>query len=228
MDNPRFILLSEDPFVKGTLEKELKGRGFSVVFCPQEEWPEEITLETIAEIYENYFAEVLVLVEVDVESCTKTGNMWGYVITLSAESFWLDTAERLVESSAPANGAGVNQEMAFKQAINQASPTLTDSFVEKITEAWSDFLLNGRLIEISIANVSYEDLIKLRRHLDGIYGVRNVIQRKFEEGEALLEVYFTGSSQTLADLIFTTNFRDMVVLITAVVRGTINLTVIPR
>jgi len=228
MDNPQFIVLSEDPFLKEALEKELKTRGFLVAVCPQEECPKEITPETIAEIYENCFAEVFVLAEMDVENCTKTGSMWGYVIALSAESFWLDTGERLVESSARANGVGVNQEMAIKQAIGRASPTLTDAFVEKITEAWSDFLLNGRRLEISIIDVSYGDLIKLRHRLDGIYGVRNVIQRKFEEGEALLEAYFTGSSQTLADLISTTAFRDMVILITAVGRGTINLIVIPR
>ena len=228
MDNPQFIVLSEDPFLKETLEKELKTRGFLVAVCPQEECPQEITPEAITEIYENCFAEVLVLAEMDVENCTKTGSMWGYVIALSAESFWLDTAERLVESSARANGAGVNQEMAIKQAIGRASPELINTFVGNVVEAWSDFLLNGRRLEISIIDVSYGDLIKLRHRLDGIYGVRNVIQRKFEEGEALLEAYFTGSSQTLADLISTTNFRDIVILITAVGRGTINLTVIQR
>lgn len=226
MDEPRFIILSKDPFVKETLEKELKERGFPIILCLEEDWEEKITQKILAKIYQKCFAEILVSVELDVDRCTKTGNIWSYVITLSAESFWLDTARRLVDSAAQINGAGVNKEMAFKQAIRRGSPKLVNSFIERISEAWSDLLLNGRLITVSVTGVSYKKLINLRDHLNGIFGVREVVQRKFEKGVALMEVRFTGSSTTLADLISKTDFRNVSVIVTTVERGKIFLKVV--
>jgi hypothetical protein len=76
--------------------------------------------------------------------------------------------------------------------------------------------------------LSYEDLMGLRRRMEGLYGVKKVIQRTFEEGEALLEVHFTGSSATLADLISTTDFGDLTLLISAVKRGKLELEVMSK
>jgi hypothetical protein len=238
MDKPRFVLLSESPFVKATLERELGERGFTVIFCPQE-WQGRISSGWISDTYSSCSANVLVLAEVNVEysmfmlpgekpQVLKGGDIWGCIVTLSISSFWLDTGERVVGCSVYANGSGVSKETAFGQAVSRASPKLIDTYVEKISQTWSDLLLNGRPIELSVTGVSYKNLIKLRHRLNRMYGVRNIIQRKFEDDRALLEVYFTGSSQTLADLIATTNFADMEMMITEVRREGIALRVRSR
>ena len=97
--------------------------------------------------------------------------------------------------------------------------------MEKISSAWSDLLLNGRPLDVSVSGVSYTDLMELRQRIGQMFGVKDIIQREFESGRGLLEVYFTGSSQTLADLIAMTDFGNMKMVTTEVRRGGINLMV---
>jgi len=235
MDKPRFALLSESSFAKETLERELEGRGFTVLFCAQE-CKGVITPEWASKRGESCSADVLVLVEADVEyamfmlpgekpQVLKGGDIWGCIATLSVSSFWLDTAERLAGGSICTNGSGMSKEAAFRQAVGRASPKLIDAYVEKISRAWSNLLLNGRSLDLSVSGVSYTDLMELRQRLGQIFGVKDIIQREFESGRALLEVYFTGSSQTLADLIAITKFPNMETVTTEVRRGGINLMV---
>ena len=187
----------------------------------------------------SYLADVLVLAEVGAEysmfvlpgkipTVLKPGDLWGCIATLSASSFWLNTAQRIADSSAFSSGSGVSKQAAFEQATAKASPLLVDALAEKITEAWSDLLLNGQPIEISVTNISYRELMGLRQRMMKLYGVRDIIQRQFEGEQALLETCFTGSAQALADLISMTDFGNLAVQIAAVKRGQVVLSLTPK
>jgi len=71
-------------------------------------------------------------------------------------------------------------------------------------------------------------LMGLRQRMMKLYGVRDIIQRQFEGEQALLETYFTGSAQALADLISMTDFGNLAVQIVAVKRGQVILSLMPK
>lgn len=230
VDNPHLVVLAEEPFVKEMVEKGFKSKGFPVILCAHS-WPEEITPRMFAEIYEECFAEIVLLVAVDSqysEVIVQGNKVWGCILTLFANGFWLDSGERFVDGSVHANGAGKTKEAAFKQAVNRAYPVLLEQLVKEIVHAWSDMLLNGRSIEVYVNNIRYENIMDLEKRLRGIFGVRDVLLRKFENSTAMLEVRFTGSSQTLADLIAMTEFGEQNVDITEVKSNEIHLIVNPK
>lgn len=228
--NPRFVHLAENPLVQEMIERALKEKGFTVIPCMYD-WPEEITPTIFTEIYEECFAEILLLTKVDAQYSTivtQGSKIWGCIIPLTTDVFWLDTGERIMSAVAHANGAGVTKEVAFKQAVERACPDLLDRLVEGISQAWTDLLLNGRSIVVIAAGLSYEDLMKLKEHINGLFGVKNVILRDFEDSTATLEVWFAGSSQTFADLIAMTDFKDLTVKIVAVKASEIRLAITSR
>ncbi|MFQ5688520.1 MAG: hypothetical protein ACE5GV_17880, partial [Candidatus Scalindua sp.] len=75
-------------------------------------------------------------------------------------------------------------------------------------------LLNGRDIFLEVSVDDYMKLKDFKRRVSQLFGVRQVNHQYFKDGIALFLLRFTGSTQTLADIISTTYFMDIKAVIT--------------
>jgi hypothetical protein len=78
---------------------------------------------------------------------------------------------------------------------------VADKLIEQITAKWTAETTGGQLIQVTIRGLSgMKDLVKIKEFLRAqVRGVQNVIQRRFERGEAILDVDAKSTAQQIGD-----------------------------
>lgn len=156
-------------------------------------------------------ADILMIGKGGVENVTNLDidGLVGCIVHLDIKVVSAKTGKILAEKCLDANGVGANKTSACKNAFSKAGENICEPLTDEITKIWGNSLLNGRDI---LLEVSVEDYLKLRnfqRRIGYLFGVKQVNQQYYKNGKAVFLLKFTGSSQTLADIISTTYFMDV-------------------
>ena len=84
---------------------------------------------------------------------------------------------------------------------------VTHRMIEQVTYHWIKERSEGSRIDLVVKNVSFGDLLVLRRALGTeISGVKQVTQRSFKQGVALIELKARGTTEEVAESLYTTEF----------------------
>lgn len=230
MGNPRIILLIDEDgqeairnsYAAEQITKALTSNGFNIVdpFSTG-----NLTEKEILNAFEKgnfkgldsdkLQADILMIGKGRVENITavEMSGLIGCIVNLDIKVIRIETGKIVTEQSVRINGVGANRESAFKNAFSKAGENISNLLIDEVTKVWGASLLNGRDILLEVSVDDYMKLKDFKRRISHLFGVRQVNQQYFKDGKALFLLRFTGSAQTLADIISTTYFMDIQVRI---------------
>lgn len=234
MGNPRIILLIDEDgqetirhsYATEQITKVLTENGFNIVdpFSTG-----NLTEKEVLNAFEkgNFIgldsdklqADILMMGKGRVENITtvETTVFIGCIVNLDIKVIRIETGKIVTEQSTRINGVGANRESAYKNAFSKAGENISGLLIDEITKVWGSSLLNGRDIQLEVSVNDYNKLKDFKRRVSYLFGVRHVNQQYFKDGKALFLLRFTGSAQTLADIIIsTTYFMDIEAVITEI------------
>ena len=160
-------------------------------------------------------ADILMLGKGRVENITniEISGLIGCIVNLDIKVIRTETGKIVTEQSTRINGVGANRESAYKNAFSKAGEDISDLLIDEIIKAWGSSLLNGRDISLEVSVDDYTKLKDFKKRVSHLFGVKQISQKYFKDGKALFLLKFTGSAQTLAEIISTTYFMDIKVAI---------------
>jgi hypothetical protein len=163
-------------------------------------------------------ADILMIGKGRVENITKVemSGLIGCIANLDIKVIRMETGKIVTEQSTRTNGVGANRESAYKNAFSKAGEDISNLLIDEITNVWGSSLLNGRDINLEVSVDDYTILKDFKKRVSHLFGVKHISQKYFKDGKALFLLKFTGSAQTLADIISTTYFLDIEVAITEI------------
>ncbi len=128
---------------------------------------------------------------------TPGGSVGLYLADMAAEAIRVDTGELLASTSGHATARSISDIEGGAEAISKASSEVADKMIEQILEKWSQ----GNNIILKIIGVTdYKDVADFKELLrTQINGIKAVYQRKFEGGEATLEIESRVPAHDIAD-----------------------------
>ena len=230
MGNPRIVLLIDEDgqetishsYAVEQITKIFTKNGFN---CVDPFSTGNITEKEILNAFEkgDFFgldsdklkADILMLGKGRVENITNIeicGRI-GCIVNLDIKVIRIETGKIVTEQSTRINGVGANRESAYKNAFSKAGEDISDLLIDEIIKAWGSSLLNGRDISLEVSVDDYTKLKDFKKRVSHLFGVKQISQKYFKDGKALFLLKFTGSAQTLAEIISTTYFMDIKVAI---------------
>ena len=119
----------------------------------------------------------------------------------------VDSGQILASEVASGRGLNVNKETAALVALQKAAQAVTPRMIEQVTYHWIKERSEGSRIDLVVKNVSFGDLLVLRRALGTeISGVKQVIQRSYSKGVALIELKARATTEEVAESLYTAEF----------------------
>ncbi len=230
MGNPRIVVLINeegqetirDSFASQQIIKTFTTNGFTIVDLSSAETLSEKEIQNA--FVEGDFrsllrnesqADIAMMGKGVIENVTDLGmdGLIGCIVHLDIKVISAKTGKILTEKCLEANGMGANKASACKNAFSKAGEKICDPLTDEITKIWGNSLLNGRDILLEVHVDDYPRLRSFQRRISQLFGVKQVNQQYYKNGKACFLLKFTGSSQTLADIISTTYFMDIQVKI---------------
>jgi hypothetical protein len=120
---------------------------------------------------------------------------------VSARLIRADTGEVEVSETRQATKPHVNKLAGMEAAIREASESLANSLVDKITQIFQEQVYTATNVKLIIYGLkSYAQLQEVVSLISrNVRGVRDVFQRNYTLGTAELEVELTGNAQALGN-----------------------------
>ncbi|HEY7726445.1 MAG TPA: flagellar assembly protein T N-terminal domain-containing protein [Anaeromyxobacteraceae bacterium] len=154
------------------------------------------------------------------------GALFAAVANVSARAVRTDTGA--VVASAEFTGRTQNdfeQSTAGRKALSEAGRQLAGDLFAKIGKAWTREQSGGRRLALTVRGVDdYARLAAFKAQVvNGVKGVKDVVERSMEGGKAELEVVVAGTSQSLATELATRKFQGFAVKVRKVTAGAIEV-----
>ncbi len=155
-----------------------------------------------AAIGHEYGAEVIVLGKAMAKVATGV-NLYGMKscqADVTARAINTDTGTIIATASAHAAKAHIDALTGGTMAIKAAAGQVADQLLDKILKKWRAQYYNATGIELDVAGLeNFNQLEQFKTTLKYyIRGIKNIYDRKFSGGKALLEVKMTGNARQLA------------------------------
>ncbi|NJN48166.1 MAG: hypothetical protein HC808_18690 [Candidatus Competibacteraceae bacterium] len=154
-------------------------------------------------------ADVVIRLTGQVRNRSQISGMTGAVIALNAQATWQADKRVITSVATVSNGAGLNATDALKAAYAQAAIELVPELLQGVLVRWQDEMNNGRPLEITVNDADYSQAQSIRRRLNRLFGVKGARFKDFTTDHARITVYFTGTSDLLAELIEKTNSVEL-------------------
>ncbi|MDD3473690.1 MAG: hypothetical protein PHS86_12980 [Syntrophaceae bacterium] len=191
MENPVVEMHGRDegldaPESVSVIKEVLVGKGFYIVDQNQSRLPDVIIGLTGKITNQSTFANT---------------GLCGAIVTLGAKAAQQSTQKVIASTDVSANGAGLNETAALKEAYRKAAEELAHQLIEAISEKWGEELTAGRPLQLIVKAHEYAKVQKFTGELGRIFGIKKVDLKSFQNNEAYYLVRFTGQTKTLVDFI---------------------------
>lgn len=139
---------------------------------------------------------------------------------MSLDVLRADTSQVLASQTSNAIGVHVSDNQARFAALQKVAQDIVPQLIRQITYQWIKEKQEGATIQLTVRNVSYDDLVQLRKMLaNQVGGVRQVTQRSYEAGTAQLVLTTRYGSDRLAESIRAARYADFALEIVSVTPG---------
>jgi hypothetical protein len=125
----------------------------------------------------------------------------GAVVNLEAKATQQSTKKVIASKDVVANGAGLNETAARKEAYRKAAEEIAPQLIEAISEKWGQELTAGRPVRLIVKVSDYGQVRQFSKDLEHIFGIKKVDLKSFQSNEAQYLVRFVGQTKTLVDLL---------------------------
>lgn len=148
---------------------------------------------------------------------------------LSLDVVRVDNGQVMASASTTAPGVHTDQLTAGAVALKKAAEDITPKLMQQVSFLWVKERNEGSNIEIVVKNISFGNLLSFRRQLaNTVKGVKQVNQRSYTDGTALLEVQSRDTAERLAESLYNTKFDKLKVEIEDVKSNRMTVSVTPR
>jgi hypothetical protein len=191
MGNPVLQIQAQDEGLEASesgpaLKRFLSAKGFYVVDQVQDRMPDVVITLTGKLNNQNAFGET---------------GFSGAVVGLEAKATQQSTKKVIASKDVAANGAGLNETAARKEAYRKAAEDVAPQLVEAISEKWGQELTAGRSVQLIVKVSEYAKVQQFSKELERVFGVKKVDLKTFQNNEAQYLVRFAGQTKTLVDLL---------------------------
>jgi curli biogenesis system outer membrane secretion channel CsgG len=134
---------------------------------------------------------------------------------IEAKAIDVNTGNILASKGQEGSGMDAEEFVAAEKAFRQAGSELADYFISQLRKgAKAPATVQATTVEISLSNVTFGQLKEFEQVVQGIEGVKKVNRLSFSQNTAKIQVEYAGSSQELADKIFSCKFTNFQIEIT--------------
>jgi hypothetical protein len=126
--------------------------------------------------------------------------------SVEARAIRCDTAEIIAADTAQAGGADISEAVAGKKAVQEAASQLADKLIAKIVKRWGTDIAGGTSVQITLNNITFEELAGFKKFLGDFNGVQDIQQRSFGGNTAVLEVDYRADAERLAEVLSSADF----------------------
>jgi hypothetical protein len=191
MGNPVVQIQAQDegldaPESGPCLKRFLSAKGFYVLDQVEDRQPDVVITLTGKINNQNAFGET---------------GFSGAVVGLEAKATQQSTKKVIASKDIVANGAGLNETAAKKEAYRKAAEDVAPQLVEAISEKWGQELTAGRSVQLIVKVSEYAKVQQFSKELEHVFGVKKVDLKTFQNNEAQYLVCFAGQTKTLVDLL---------------------------
>jgi hypothetical protein len=152
-------------------------------------------------------AEILILGNAQVQYKGKIQSFHSVQSNLSLDVVRVDNGQVMASESVTAPGIHVDAVTAGINGLKKAANDITPKMMEQVSYLWVKERNEGGRYEIVVKNISYGDLLAFRRALGNqVRGVKQVTQRSYTDGVALIEVQSKDRLESLAEALYNTKF----------------------
>ena len=175
-------------------------------------------------------AEIVILGRAVTKLKGKISRFYSVQAILSLDVVRVDNGQVLASESVISDPhVDLDAKTAGLKALKSAAATMTPKMMEQVTYLWVKERNEGTRIEVLVENISFGDLLAFRRALGNtVRGVKQVSQRSYSDGVALLEVLSRGNTDKLAEALYETEFEKFRLEIQNVSANRVTLNVVVR
>jgi curli biogenesis system outer membrane secretion channel CsgG len=146
-----------------------------------------------------------------------SGDLVSCRAMIEARAIEVSTGNIIASKGQEGSGMDAEEFVAAEKALRQAGSELADYFVSQLKKgkgAKAPATVQATSVEISLSNVTFGQLKEFEQAIQGIEGVKKVNRLSFSQNTAKIQVEYSGSSQELADKIFSCKFTNFQIEIT--------------
>lgn len=159
-------------------------------------------LKAAASIAQEYGAEVIIIGKAMARVATGV-NLYGMKscqADVTARAINTDTGMIIATASAHSAKPHIDALTGGTMAIKDASTKVANQLLDKILKKWREQYYNATAIELDVTGLqNFNQLEQFKTTMKYyIRGIKNIFDRKFRGGKAILEVKMTGNARQLA------------------------------
>ncbi|MDH5752780.1 MAG: hypothetical protein OEZ59_10245 [Deltaproteobacteria bacterium] len=118
-----------------------------------------------------------------------------------------DNGQVIASEVMAGKGLHINEQTAILNSLQKAAQEITPKIMEQVTYLWIKEKQEGARLEMVVRNISFKDLVSLKRQLGSeVRGVKKVTQRSYKGGTALLELTSRDRPDKLAEALYEVEF----------------------
>ena len=130
----------------------------------------------------------------------KGTNLKSIHANMYAKAIRVDTAEIIASGSKSGAMVHVDETTGSYKTFQKVGKKLADTIIERILKKWGEDT-NLNTVELTLSGISsFSDLIKIKNDIrQKLRGVKEINQRAFTDGVAVLEIKASGDTQVVAE-----------------------------
>jgi ribosomal protein S9 len=164
--------------------------------------------ESLLDLARTTKAELVMIGRGQISSRNRLQKFYIVEATVGLDVVRTDNGQVMASEVSTAKGLNINEDTAVIAALQKAAEEITPKIMEQVTYQWIREKNEGGSVELVVKNVSYGDLLLLRKILSNdVRGVKKVRQRSYSGGVALLELVTRDPPERIAESLFETKFE---------------------
>ena len=190
---------------------------------------ETVLRDKVIELGHTADAEIVILGVATTQSKGKIRSFSSVQANLSLDVVRVDNGQVMASASTSSPGVHTDELTAGAVALKKAAEDITPKLIQQVSYLWVKERNEGSRIEIVVKNITFGNLLAFRQALGTqVKGVKQVTQRSYSDGVALLEVQSRDPIERVAESLYNTKFDKFKVDIEDVKSNRMTIKVTPR
>jgi hypothetical protein len=212
---------SEVIISEAALAKAMRSRGFIFIDPYVAEYREamagslkerpEVDVEDAVRLGASVKADLVVLADASVQLADNTmgTEVKSFKSSVNARVFRVINGDTITETTQTSVVANADEAAARSDALTQAAKTAGNAIAQNIVRMWQEQSQEADKVELFIGGTrNLKHFVEFRNALVNISGVNGIRMQEIKPNEAVLAVYYDGSTKKLARLLRQVSFGE--------------------
>lgn len=174
-------------------------------------------------------AEIVVKCTAQVREGPRTpgSTVGSYLADISASAIRVDNGKLLASGRGQGVARHITQNIGENSALDLAGRDVAQKLIDQIIAKWIVETSGVQTTQITVRGLrDIKDLLKIKEFMTRqLRGVQNIIQRRYEGGEAILDVSAKANAQQIGDELATKKMPGFAMVVTGITAHTLDLAI---